>query len=146
MVRSSRRSAPLPRRWHGFISAWVPALLWAGLIFHVSSLPGDRLPRLWTWEHGDIILHGLEYLILGALLYRAFALSRPALGYALLALVSWGLAAAYALSDEYHQSFVPGREVSLSDILADLLGAVVGVVLLHELYKRYERIRREKKA
>jgi VanZ family protein len=146
MVRRVRRTPSVPRKWHAFISAWVPALIWAALIFHVSSLPADRLPRLWRWEDADIILHGLEYLILGALLYRAFALSRPALGYALLALVSWGLAAAYALSDEYHQSFVPGREASLSDILADLLGAVVGVVLLHELYKRYERIRREKKA
>jgi len=144
--RQAVKRPPLPRKWHGFISAWGPASLWAALIFYVSSLPGDRLPRLWTWEHRDIILHSLEFLILGALVYRALALTRPGLGHALLALASWASAAGYALGDEYHQSFVPGREAAAGDLLADLLGAVIGVVLLHELFKRYERIRGPKQA
>ncbi len=147
MKRISRKRRPVfPRRWHGFISAWVPALLWAGLIFHLSSLPADRLPRLWTYEHGDIILHGLEYLVFAALLYRAFAIARPALGAGRLGLAAWGLSAVYALSDEFHQSFVRGREACGSDLIADLFGAAIGVLLLRELFKRYERIRGPRQA
>ena len=146
MARRAGKRPLLPKRWHLFLSAWIPALLWAALIFYVSSLPGDRLHRLWAWAPSYIILHSLEYLILGALVYRAFALTRPALGYDRLALFSWSATAVYAFSDEFHQSFVPLREAAGGDILADLLGAIIGVILFHQFFKRYERIRGKKKA
>jgi VanZ family protein len=99
------------------VSAWGPPVLWAGLIFALSSIP-DLGTDLGVW---DTVLrklaHTAEFAILGALVYRA-AGTAPA---AIL------LSSAYAASDELHQSFVSGRHGSPLDWLIDTLGVVVGV-------------------
>ena len=73
----------------------------------------------------DKLEHTLEYLPLGLLLSRALAHSKP--------WGKWGIwvfavlgCFAYALSDEFHQSFVLGRESSLWDASADFLGSAIG--------------------
>lgn len=71
--------------------------------------------------------HVAEYAGLTALLYRAFAgewAKDRACGLAL------GSAFAYALSDEFHQAFVPGRQCSLLDVGWDLVGAVIALGLI----------------
>jgi VanZ family protein len=77
----------------------------------------------------DWITHGAAYLVLCALLCRALAggLGRPLS--VLAALSAVGLATAYGVSDELHQSLVPGREASLADVLKDLGGALAGSLL-----------------
>jgi VanZ family protein len=45
-------------------------------------------------------------------------------------LVVMGVTVAYAASDEYHQSFVPGRHPGLSDVLIDGLGAATALILM----------------
>lgn len=101
------------------LNAWVPVVLWGGLIFALSSIP-DLGTGLGVW---DLILrklaHTAEYAILGALIYRA---SRMAVG-------SVALASAYAVTDELHQAFVRGRHGSPLDWLIDTAGVVVGVVV-----------------
>jgi VanZ family protein len=101
------------------LSAWLPVLVWAGLIFTLSAIP-DLGTGLGGW---DLVLrklaHTAEFAILGALLLRA-------LGHAWAAL---GLGVAYAVTDEIHQSFVPGRQGSPLDVLIDAAGVGVGVVL-----------------
>ena len=100
---------------------WLPVLVWAGLIFALSSVP-DLGTGLGGW---DLVLrklaHAGEYAVLGALLQRV--LGRPGLAFALGAL--------YALSDEIHQSFVPGRQGSPLDVALDAAGVAVGVALWH---------------
>jgi VanZ family protein len=92
---------------------------WAALIFVLSSIP-DLGTGLGGW---DVLLrklaHAAEFAILGALLVRA--LRRP--GWAV------ALGIAYAVSDELHQSFVPGRQGSPLDVALDSVGVVVGVIL-----------------
>jgi VanZ family protein len=92
---------------------------WAALIFVLSSIP-DLGTGLGGW---DVVLrklaHAAEFAILGALLVRA--LRRP--GWAV------ALGIAYAVSDELHQSFVPGRQGSALDVALDSVGVVVGTVL-----------------
>lgn len=52
----------------------------------------------------------------------------------------------YAVLDEYHQSFVPGRGSLVSDILVDFGGAFIGVVLFYlAYYKIYEKYKAKKK-
>ena len=92
---------------------------WAALIFGLSSV-SDLSSGLGGW---DLVLrklaHATEYAILGALLLRA--LRHP----------NWAVALgiAYAISDEIHQSFVPGRQGSPLDVLIDSAGVIAGVVL-----------------
>ncbi len=98
---------------------WAPVVAWAALIFGLSSVP-DLSSGLGGW---DLVLrklaHAVEYAILGALLVRALRRS------------SWALAlgVAYAVSDEIHQSFVPGRQGALLDVLIDSVGVVAGTLL-----------------
>lgn len=44
--------------------------------------------------------------------------------------ISWLLGGAYAILEEWHQSFVPGRTASLGDLLLDFLG-IAGLLLFH---------------
>lgn len=105
------------------VSAWAPVVLWAGVIFALSSVP-DLGTGLGTW---DTVLrklaHIAEYAILGGLLLRAMR-SVPA---ALL------FASAYAVTDEVHQTFVRSRHGSPVDWLIDTAGAALGVALLLRL-------------
>jgi len=99
------------------VTVWLPILLWAGLIFTLSSIPSLH-SGLGTW---DLILrkcaHITEYAILAFLLRRA--LSTP-----------WAAATAflYACSDEFHQSFVVGREGRPRDVAIDSLGIAIGLL------------------
>lgn len=101
------------------LNLWLPVVLWAGLIFTLSSVPGLGT-GLGTW---DLVLrklaHVAEYAILGALLVRA--LGREPLAFL--------LGSAYAVTDEVHQMFVPGREGSPLDWLVDTVGVALGVLL-----------------
>jgi VanZ like family len=101
------------------LSAWLPVVAWAGLIFTLSSIP-DLGTGLGGW---DLVLrklaHAAEFAVLGLLLVRA--LGRP--------LLSFWLGAAYAVTDELHQSLVPGRLGSPLDVAIDAAGVAVGVAL-----------------
>lgn len=74
--------------------------------------------------------HISEYAVLAALLYRALVntilMSRVLLSAAVV-LLFCGL---YAVSDEFHQSFVPSRTASARDVAIDGVGAIVGVLLV----------------
>ena len=96
---------------------WLPVVAWAALIFALSSVP-DLGTGLGGW---DLVLrklaHAAEYAVLGALLVRA--LGGP--------WVAVALGVAYAISDEIHQSFVPGRAGSPLDVALDAVGVAAGV-------------------
>ncbi len=102
-----------------FVRNWLPVLAWAALIFALSSVP-DLGTGLGGW---DLVLrkiaHAAEYAILGALLVRAT-------GHAA---VAFALGTLYAVSDEFHQSFVPGRMGSPVDVAIDAVGVAIGVAL-----------------
>ena len=99
------------------LSLWLPVVVWAGLIFALSSIP-DLGTGLGTW---DLVLrkvaHAAEFAVLGLLLLRALGREVAALT----------LGIAYAASDELHQHFVPGRQGSVLDVLLDSVGVAVGV-------------------
>ena len=102
---------------------WLPVAGWAALIFVFSSIP-DLGTGLGGW---DLVLrkiaHAAEFAVLGALLVRALLAPWPA----------FLLGAAYAVSDEVHQSFVPGRMGSPLDVAIDAVGVGFGVVLWQRL-------------
>jgi VanZ family protein len=109
---------------------WMPVVLYAGTIFFLSaqSHPEEQLPSFLLEGVSDKVLHAVEYGILSLLCYRAFrwaagpAVARQAV---VLAIVT---ASVYGLTDEVHQLFVPFRESSWLDWLADTIGAVIGAM------------------
>ena len=109
---------------------WVPAVLYAGIIFYLSAQPHpeEQLPSFLLKDVSDKVLHAVEYGILALLCYRAFrwaagpAVARQAV---VLAIVT---ASVYGVTDEVHQFFVPFRESSWLDWLADTIGAAIGAL------------------
>jgi VanZ family protein len=99
-------------------------LLVMATIFVASSIPDvGPLPG----GMSDKSAHSIAYALLAGLLLRALARGR-------LSGVTWRSACAavvlttlYGVSDEWHQSFVPGRSPDRYDILADAIGAIAGV-------------------
>ena len=105
----------------------LPVLAWMGLIFTLSSR--KTLPR--PLGIGPDVLaiagHFTVYAVLAALLWWALLSRDLTLGQrTILAFVG---AVAYGVSDEWHQSFVPGRDPALFDLGVDALGAVTALVL-----------------
>jgi VanZ family protein len=100
------------------ISLWLPVVMWAAVIFALSSVP-SLSSGLGQW---DYVLrkcaHMTEYAVLAALLYRALERELPAfLG-----------TVAYAATDEFHQHFVRGRHASAVDVAIDAVGATIGLL------------------
>jgi VanZ family protein len=114
---------------------WLPVALYAGTIFYLSSQshPEEQLPSVMFEEISDKVLHAVEYGILALLCYRAFrwGVNGPVASHALtLAIVAASL---YGITDEVHQLFVPFRESSWQDWVADTVGAAVGALSLRAI-------------
>ncbi len=107
---------------------WLPPLIWMGLIFIVSAQPDlPRAPGPWLDTLLKKMGHALAYGIL-AWLYL-WALRGRFQDERMLYVMSIGLAVAYGLSDEYHQTFVPGRKGRLLDVAIDGVGACAAMFL-----------------
>lgn len=118
-----------------FLYYWLPALLWMGLIFYLSSQPDlPRHPDNLTDTVLKKMMHVAEYGILACLFWRALSNAKSA-GDKPIAL-SLALSLLYALSDEYHQSLVPGRDSSMVDIGIDAVGPLLFLTLLKLLRER----------
>ena len=107
-----------------FIKYWLPVIIYAILIFYLSSLTSEDLPSLFVGQ--DIIGHLAEYIIFALLLSRALKASNPKVSYNQLILWVCVIAIIYAASDEFHQSFVSGRDASSFDLLLDAIGSQIG--------------------
>jgi len=137
---------PRSSRW---LHAWWPAILWAGVIFTLSTDAFSAEHTAWfleptlrriipslTARQFDIIHHIIrksahftEYFIFCLLLYRGARGERKGWRW------TWGLAAlflaaGYSALDEFHQSFVASRTASPYDSLLDSTGAFVALVVL----------------
>jgi VanZ family protein len=113
-----------PQRGLRLASAWLPVVAYAAMIFYFSSRPGRGLPRWWFMRY-DKVLHAGEYFWFGALLARALWMSGLKLGRAAWAAIVLGVA--FGVTDEFHQTFVPGRQGNdPGDLTADTLGSALG--------------------
>ena len=140
------------------LRAWLPAVVWALLIFGASTdalsanqtgrfillllhalLPdasADTLERLhWVVRKAA---HFVEYFVFGLLLWRGVRGDRRGRN-PNRAPVALAIAASYSLLDEFHQSFVVSRTASLWDCLLDTLGASVSLIILRYRLRNGER-------
>lgn len=119
-------------RTKALIGSWLPAILWMALIFFLSSIPKLQVSE----GPVDLVLrklaHMVEYGILFVFLYRGFRRStRWSMERNLF--YTFVLTVFYAASDEYHQTFVPGRAGKLFDVGFDALGAMAGLVFVEKI-------------
>lgn len=108
------------------VSLWL-AIGWMATIYYASSQPFIPTPNLFSNQ--DKLFHLIVYGILGVLLLLSCRYTSP--GYSGIQITrTVVIASLYGISDELHQSFVPGRELELIDWLADTLGALIAVLVL----------------
>jgi len=151
MSDESRVAIPSRPLWKRFLVDWGPAIFWGGMIFffstdrfsssNTSSILEPLLSALFsgiTPEQFDAInflirkfAHLSEYFIFSLLLIRALGGGlrsklefRRAVGILMAVLL-------YALSDEFHQAFVPSRTASLADVGIDWFAGICGILWMY---------------
>ena len=102
---------------------WMPVLLYITLIVAVSAQ--QNLVPPFQFRNADKLIHVGEYFVLGVLLARATHASFRAQDLLVPALLALGLGLAVGAGDEYFQSFIPGRDSSPLDWLADSFGVAL---------------------
>ncbi len=113
-----------------------PALGWALLIFISSSIPAEKLPDVGK-SGVDKIVHFVMYFVLAAAIHwsvRHQGVSSWARKYELVCTIL--LTTTYGLTDEIHQAFVPNRNTSILDLVADIGGATLYVAVFWLLFRK----------
>jgi Predicted integral membrane protein len=93
----------------------------------------SSLKNPFEFDYQDKLYHAGAYFIMGLLAWRSFKhlVSSPII----LALLSIAFCSFYGLSDEWHQSFVVGRESDIADWIADTSGSILAILFLYKLPK-----------
>ena len=124
-----------------------------GIVYYAIILFQKVVPTI-TFDTASFIVrkaaHFSEYLLLGFFLcksvYNLKQLQNPSLikpaGFLNICTTSWVLTTLYAVSDEIHQSFVPGRSCELRDMCIDACGALIGVLISYA-FQHYRALRRK---
>lgn len=112
-------------------AAWCMATIWWLSDRETLPKPPGLTMEIWSYL-GHIGVFGLLGLtIWWALGMNSRLLDRERRWYAI------GIATAYGVLDEFHQSFVPGRDPSAFDVLADFIGATLAVMIVPRLHRRW---------
>ena len=120
-----------------FTRYWLPVGVYCIAIFIQSAFPTSRhLPQ---WPYLDKCLHVAGYALLGFLFFRARITAQPTPNRNTTLILTILFVALYGLSDEIHQSFVPGRSAEAADALADLVGGALGAGVAWRWFKRIDK-------
>ena len=119
-----------------FFRYQFPAVLWAGFIYWISSIPSHRLPKF-AHLFNDKIAHAGTFFVLGLLIYRAIGPEHPSKAVRWQRLVMAVIAVViYGFFDEFHQGFVAGRSVDVLDAIADAVGGLLAAIVILALSRR----------
>ncbi|WP_017437841.1 VanZ family protein [Saccharococcus caldoxylosilyticus] len=140
------------------IQRWIPVIVWCMIIYcfsEFSLFTGENTKRILDMvlsylpfgggkEEGPSLLnvivrklaHLTEFGILAVLVWRALSPKRTAYAGA------WLFATVYAMTDEWHQSFEPGRTATPKDVAIDSCGALLAVIGVF-LYTRWTKKRND---
>lgn len=131
---------------------YIPSVVWMGIIFYLSHQPASEsaetsrglvdfalniVPVPTDYEiiiHTIIrkLAHFIAYTILGILIYFAYRGKQAVLFTLIVCLL-------FAISDEIHQLFIPGRSGEIRDVLIDVSGAVFGLIIVKLFIKLISR-------
>ena len=110
-----------------FVYFWLPVILYVGLIFGASSIPGRDVPVLFPYM--DKLEHLAEYSLFGLLLGRAFRFTVGGQQGRLWAFATVGLGGAVGALDELYQKLTPGRMSDVRDWAVDLAAVLLAVLV-----------------
>lgn len=105
---------------------WGPVAAGMAVIFVLSGMSAPPNPV----AVGDKTEHLVGYAVLAAVTARATAGGTLGGVTGGAAAAAWAIATVYGVTDEYHQSFVPGRTPDVADVLADTTGAALAAGVL----------------
>ena len=129
----------IPLKLKFLIKYWFPFLLWSVLIFSFSSTPTVKTSEV-HWQ--DFVIkktaHVIEYFVFSLLLFRALIQSKIKNKMAILLTVIATFL--YGISDEFHQSFTPGREPKIRDVLIDTGGTLLFFIFLYKIAPKNKKI------
>ncbi len=111
----------------GWLSLWLPVIFVCALIFTLSSFSQLPSPPSGISDKHE---HFTIYFLLGLTVVRALAGGRLSGVTLAVTVVSILVVSAYGASDEFHQSFVPGRDCDVYDWLADSIGGFAAAAVL----------------
>lgn len=119
------------KKFVSIVPRWFPAFLIMVVIFLFSSRPSEDLPHFFRWDYFvKKSAHAVGYGLLSLSYLHLFKWEKKYYP------LAWLLAVFYSATDEFHQSFVPGRHAAITDVLVfDNLGAMVAVMAYY-LYRR----------
>ena len=142
---TSVRKLQVLRCWAFRIGFTAALAGWMALIFFLSSLADEQASRVGPYDAyaiaklgslrsllAHLLLFGMLAALIQATLWSWTTFTNNSLRFAVIAI---SLAALYGISDEFHQSFVAGRNMSAADMMVNALGAVVAVATLRQLVK-----------
>lgn len=114
---------------------YIPLVIYWLTLVLLTSLPAKALP---TVKLSDKVEHFLAFFGLGLLLNLALYFEEK---YPLLnkypALFTFIAGAIYAAFDELHQMFIPGRVCDIIDWTADIIGLLIGIVIINILIRLF---------
>lgn len=119
----------------------VPCILCMAIVFKLSSLTNEQLedfPQIW-----DKLAHFLEYATLAGCYAMIWTRNEWSRRQWLRVLIVGVLALVYGCTDEYHQSFVEGRDCSAFDLVADLTGGLFGGIvyaIITQILNRFDPV------
>lgn len=112
----------------------IPVIIIALVIFILSSMQQPPIPDL-GFVLQDKLLHLIAYFFLGVTLIMAIIANIKNFTYKKLFLIIFLIGAVYGASDEFHQYFVPGRDCSIWDWVADCLGILLSFSFIKIIHK-----------
>jgi VanZ family protein len=117
-----------------FPYTWL-TLAYAVLILIISSIPDLTPPEL-GFEFQDKLYHFIEYGIFSVLLFFSLLNSSRDFFKKNVLVISIFIGASYAIIDEIHQRFIPGRSADILDFVADFLGVALIQIVFWIYYRK----------
>jgi VanZ family protein len=123
------------KKFLSIVPRWFPAIFFMLVIFIFSSQSGDSLPDFLDWDYAIKKLgHATGYGLLALSYFHYFKYDKKRYW------LAWLLAVIFSATDEFHQSFVPGRHASAVDVLVfDNLGAACALWFYFIYWRKNEK-------
>lgn len=129
MTTTLSTTQPKPPFWKRIVLYHFPLLLYAGVIFYLSSIPSVKAP-VQLPAGVDKLAHFVEYALFALIVFRSFNDFLGSRSIRLVVMIGAIFILIFAAMDELFQGTIPGRNQDPLDLTADFVGGVAVLILL----------------